>query len=134
MPHYIQAERAPKPKGPYSQAVVCHGKHIYVSGQGPVDPETGNFVGSSFEEQAVRTFENLKIVLGAAGASLKDIVKINVYLTDMDNFSKLNELYQRYFTEPYPSRTTVHSALVGFMIEVDGIAVLSDSNNLAERA
>lgn len=122
----IQADKAPERKGPYSQAILCGGKQIYFSGQGPVDPQTGNFVGASFDEQAERTFENLKLIAEAAGVSFKDFVKVNVYLNDMGNFTKLNEIYRRFFTEPYPARTTVHSALVGMMIEVDGVAVLPD--------
>ncbi|MEJ7619021.1 MAG: Rid family detoxifying hydrolase [Pyrinomonadaceae bacterium] len=122
----IQAHQAPQPKGPYSQAILCSGKQIYLAGQGPVDPQTGDFVGNTFEEQAERTFENLRLVAQAAGASFKDFVKVNVYLNDMGNFPKLNEIYRRFFSEPYPARTTVHSALVGMMIEVDGVAVLPD--------
>jgi len=122
----IQTDKAPKPKSPYSQAILSSGRYVFISGQASVDPDTGSFVGESFEEQAIRTFENLKAVAEAAGASLKDFVKVNAYLNDMGNFGKFNEIYQIYFSEPYPARTTVHSALVGMMIEVDGIAVLAD--------
>jgi 2-iminobutanoate/2-iminopropanoate deaminase len=83
-------------------------------------------VGESFEEQAIRTLDNLRTIAEAAGARLTDFVKVNVYLNDLGNIAKFNEIYQRYFSEPYPARTTVHSALVGMMIEVDGIAVLPD--------
>jgi 2-iminobutanoate/2-iminopropanoate deaminase len=126
MRRYIQTDNAPRPKGPYSQAVVSTGRHLYVAGQGPVDPQTGEFVGASFEEQAVRTLENLKTIVEAAGASLKDVVKVNAYLANMGDFAKFNEIYRRYFSEPYPARTTVHSALVGFMIEIDCVAVLPE--------
>jgi 2-iminobutanoate/2-iminopropanoate deaminase len=122
----IQTEKAAKPKAPYSQGILAAGRYVFISGQGPVDPETGNFVGNTFEEQAIRTFENLKTIAEAAGATLKDFVKVNAYLNDMGNFAKFNEIYQRYFSEPYPARTTVHSAMLGMMIEVDGIAVLSE--------
>lgn len=122
----IQTEQAPKPKAPYTQAILSSGRYLFISGQGPVDPQTGNFVGESFEAQAILTFDNLQAVAEAAGASLKDFVKVNAYLNDMGNFAKYNEIYRRYFSEPYPARTTVHSALVGMMIEVDGIAVLGD--------
>ncbi len=122
----IKSFQAPQPKGPYSQAIRCSGKQIYIAGQGPVDPETGNFVGTNFEEQAERSFENMRLIVESAGASLGDFVKVNVYLNDMGNFAKLNEIYRRFFTEPYPARTTVHSALVGMMIEVDGVVVLPD--------
>ena len=122
----IQTARAPQAKGPYSQAILSSGRHVFIAGQGPVDAKTGEFAGDSFEAQAVRTFDNLKAIAEAAGASLDDFVKVNVYLNDLGNFAKLNEIYQRYFNEPYPARTTVHSALVNMMIEVDGIAVLRD--------
>ena len=122
----IRTDTAPAPKGPYSQAIVCQGRQVYIAGQGPIDPETGELAGSTFEEQAVLTFDNLKAVAAAAGASLRDFVKVNAYLSDMGNFARFNEIYRRYFEEPYPARTTIHSALPGFLIEIDGIAVLPD--------
>lgn len=122
----IKTDQGPKPKGPYSQGVVAGGRLLFIAGQGPTDPRTNEFVGASFEEQAVRTLENVKAIAEAAGASLKDVVKVNAYLANMGDFAKFNEIYRRYFSEPYPARTTVHSALVGFMIEVDAVAVLPD--------
>ena len=122
----IRTADAPAPKGPYSQAIVCRGRQVYIAGQAPVDPKTGEFTGDTFEEQAVLTFENLRAVAAAAGASLRDFVKVNAYLSDMTDFPAFNEIYRRYFEEPYPARTTVQSALPGFLIEVDGIAVLPD--------
>jgi 2-iminobutanoate/2-iminopropanoate deaminase len=122
----IQTEKAAKPKAPYSQGILAAGRYVFISGQGSVDPETGNFVGDTFEEQTIRTFDNLKAIAEAAGATLKDFVKVNAYLNDMGNFAKFNEIYRRYFSEPYPARTTVHSAMLGMMIEVDGIAVLPE--------
>lgn len=126
MREQILTDSAPAPKGPYSQAIVCRGRHVYIAGQGPVDPRSGEFRGTTFEEQAVLTMENLKAVAAAAGASLQDFVKVNAYLADMGDFAKFNEIYRRYFQEPYPARTTVHSALPGFLIEVDGVAILPD--------
>lgn len=120
----IKTDRAAAPKGPYSQAIVCEGKQLYVSGQVPADPATGEFVGTTIEEQAVRTFENLKSVVEAAGCSLQDVIKVNVYISDMSHIQKFNEIYQRYFSAPYPARTTVPAAFTGFMLEVDCIAVL----------
>lgn len=122
----IRTDTAPAPKGPYSQAIVCQGRQVYIAGQGPLDPETGELTGSTFEEQAVLTFDNLKAVAAAAGASLRDFVKVNAYLSDMKDFAQFNEIYRRYFEEPYPARTTVHSTLPGFLIEIDGIAVLPE--------
>jgi 2-iminobutanoate/2-iminopropanoate deaminase len=122
----VKTDQAPKPKAPYSQAILSSGRYVFISGQASIDPKSGNFVGDAFEEQAIRTFENLKTIAEAAGASLKDFVKVNAYLNDMGNIAKFNEIYQRYFSEPYPARPTVHSALVGMLIEVDGIAVLPE--------
>ena len=118
----ISTDRAPKPVGPYSQAMVA-GNTIYVAGQGPFDPKTGK-MPTTFEEQAVQVFENVKAIVVAGGATLADVVKVNVYLADLANFSKMNEVYKRYFTEEYPARATVGAALVLDMgIEVECIAV-----------
>ena len=91
-----------------------------------MDPKTGQKVGTSFDQQAVRTLDNVKAIVEAAGASFDDVVKVNAYLSNMGDAPKFNEIYQRYFSEPYPARTTVHSALLGIMIELDCIAVLPD--------
>ena len=118
----VSTDRAPKPVGPYSQAMVA-GNTIYVAGQGPFDPKTGNMPGT-FEEQAVQVFANIKAIVEGAGATLADVVKVNVYLADLSNFAKMNEVYKRYFGEPYPARATVGSQLLGGMgIEVECIAV-----------
>lgn len=122
----IKTERAPNPVGPYNQAIVA-GNTIYVAGQGPIDPHTGQIVKGTFEEQAVCTFENIKAILAAAGATMSDVVKVTVYLADNSDFAKLNEIYKRYFTEPYPARATVGSQLLfHIFIEVDCIAVKND--------
>jgi 2-iminobutanoate/2-iminopropanoate deaminase len=123
----IFTERAPKPVGPYSQAIVA-GNMIFVAGQGPIDPRTGKIVIGTFEEQAVLTFENIKAILEAAGATLADVVKVNVYLADLGDFPKLNEIYTRYFSGDYPARATVGAQLLFHtFIEVDCIAVKSES-------
>ncbi|HKP85085.1 MAG TPA: Rid family detoxifying hydrolase [Blastocatellia bacterium] len=114
----------PKPGGPYSPAIVA-GNTIYVAGQGPFDPRTGK-MPATFEEQAAQVFENVKAVVEAAGATLADVAKVNVYLADLNNFAKMNEVYKKYFPEPYPARATVGSQLLGGMsIEVECIAVKS---------
>jgi 2-iminobutanoate/2-iminopropanoate deaminase len=118
----VATDRAPKPAGPYSQAIVA-GNTIYVAGQGPFDPKTGK-MPESFDEQAVQVFENIKAIVQAGGATLADVVKVNVYLADLANFGKMNEIYKRYFTEAYPARATVGSQLLsGMGIEVECIAV-----------
>jgi 2-iminobutanoate/2-iminopropanoate deaminase len=99
------------------------GNTIYVAGQGPFDPKTGK-MAATFEEQAVQVFENIKAIVVAGGATLADVVKVNVYLADLANFSKMNEVYKRYFAEDYPARATVGTQLLGGMgIEVECIAV-----------
>jgi len=118
----VSTDRAPKPVGPYSQAIVA-GNTIYVAGQGPFDPKTGK-MPEPFDAQAVQVFENIKAIVEAGGATLGDVVKVNVYLADLANFGKMNEIYKRYFTEDYPARATIGSQLLGGMgIEVECIAV-----------
>lgn len=118
----VSTDRAPKPVGPYSQAVVA-GNTIYVAGQGPFDPKTGK-MPAPFDEQAVQVFENIKAIVEGAGATLADVVKVNVYLADLENFAKMNEVYKRYFVKDYPARATVGSQLLrGMGIEVECIAV-----------
>jgi len=118
----VSTDRAPKPAGPYSQAIIA-GNTIYVAGQGPFDPKTGK-MATSFDEQAVQVFENIKAIVEGGGATLADVVKVNVYLADLANFAKMNEVYKRYFVEDYPARATVGSQLLmGMGIEVECIAV-----------
>jgi reactive intermediate/imine deaminase len=121
----IHTDQAPAAIGTYSQAIRV-GDTVYLSGQIPLDPGTGQVVGGDFEAQAVRVFENLKAVAHAAGGSLDRAVKINVFITDFANFPKLNEVMARYFTEPYPARATVAVAALprGVPVEVDAILVL----------
>src|SRR5262245_25061056 len=118
----VSTDRAPKPAGPYNQAIVV-GNTIYVAGQGPFDPKTRK-LPQSFEEQATQVFENIKAIVEASGATLADVVKVNVYLTDLSNFEKMNEAYTRYFVGEYPARATIGAQLLGgMMIEVECVAV-----------
>jgi 2-iminobutanoate/2-iminopropanoate deaminase len=118
----VMTSKAPSPIGPYSQARIA-GDTIYVAGQGPFNPETGQ-MATGIEEQAARTLENIKAILEAAGASMDDVVKVNVYLADLADFAKMNEVYKRYFKEDYPARATVGVKLLGTMqIEVECVAV-----------
>lgn len=120
----VIADKAPKPAGPYSQAIVS-GNTIYIAGQGPFDPRTGK-MPEAFEEQVALTLENIKAVVEAAGATMNDVVKVNVFLADLNNFAKMNEVYKRYFADPYPVRATVGVQLLGGMgIEIECVAVKS---------
>ena len=121
----ISTKNAPAAIGPYSQAVNEKGT-VYLSGQIPLDPKSGELVQGGFEASAVQVFENLSAVATAAGGSLSDMVKLTIYLTDFDNFPVVNNVMQRYFREPYPARATiaVKALPLGAEIEIDGIMVL----------
>lgn len=126
----IFTEKGPEPKGPYSQAIVADGPMVYVSGQGPVDPKTGEFRFGGFREQAELTFHNIGTLLAAAGTSWAHVVKVSVFLADLGNFAEMNEIYQKYLREPYPARTTVQAGLPPQMeIEVDCIASIPPSTS-----
>jgi len=118
----VMAENGPPPAGPYSHAVVAGG-FAFISGQGPVNPETGT-MPDAFPDQVRQTFENVRTILEAAGSSLDDVVKVNAYVTDLTRFSEFNEVYKEFFDHDPPARTTVAAALLGMLVEVDCIAVV----------
>jgi 2-iminobutanoate/2-iminopropanoate deaminase len=123
----ITSEKGAPPKGVYSPAIAASGPMVFVSGQGPVDPATGNLKLGSFEEQARLTFNNVTTLLEAAGTSWKNVVKVGVFLADLGHFGQMNEIYKGYLTEPYPARTTVQAVLPpGMLIEVDCIAIIPE--------
>ena len=103
---HVESPRGPAALGPYSAAVWA-GDLLYLSGQTPVDPKSGNLVDGDVEAQTHRAFDNLEAVLGDAGLSMDDVIKCNVYLTDMANFKEMNAAYSIRFRKPYPARTTV---------------------------
>ncbi|MCO8256376.1 RidA family protein [Haladaptatus sp. AB618] len=102
----ISTDDAPPSIGPFSQA-IRDGNRIYVSGQGPVDPETGEIVEGTIGEQTAHTLENIDAVLQAAGRSLDDVVKATVFVQDMDDYDEINEVYADYVSSPYPARSAV---------------------------
>src|SRR5918911_4949755 len=118
----VMAEKGPAPAGPYSHAVVA-GDFVFISGQGPVDPETGS-MPDAFADQVRQTFTNVQTILEAAGTSLDNVVKVNAYVTDLTRFSEFNEVYREFFQQDPPARTTVGTSLLGFLVEVDCIAAL----------
>ena len=119
----ISTERAPKAIGPYSQAVVSNG-FVFLSGQIPLDPATNQIITGDIAVQTERVLENLKSVLEAAGSSLERVVKTTVYLKDMGEFAKMNEVYGRYFASNAPARATVEAARLprDVGVEIDCIA------------
>ncbi len=121
----VNTESAPRAIGPYSQAVHCNNT-VYLSGQIPLDPVSGELVGGSIDAQTRRVFENLKMVCEAAGGSLGQIVRVGIYLTDLASFSAVNAVMAEVFTEPYPARSTIGVAALprGAEVEVDAIMVV----------
>lgn len=121
----ISTDKAPAAIGTYSQAIKVDNT-VYLSGQIPLDPASMTLVEGDFEAQAVQVFENLKAVAEAAGGSLQDIVKLNIFLTDLSNFAKVNEVMSRYFQQPYPARAALGVASLprAAQVEMDGVLVL----------
>jgi 2-iminobutanoate/2-iminopropanoate deaminase len=118
----ITADGAPKAAGPYSHAVVSNGL-IFLSGQTPIDPETGQLVDGSIGDQTRRCLDNLAIVAAAAGAQLADAVRVGIYVTDISTFKDVNEAYGTYFTSDPPARSTIGVAALplGAQVEIDAV-------------
>ncbi len=121
----IRTDNAPKPVGPYSQAIRAGGL-LFVSGQGALDPKTGQPVRDSVEAEARQVMENLKAILEAAGSSLDRVVKSTCYVTDLADFQTFNKIYGEYFTQDPPARTTIQAARLplDFRVEVDVVATV----------
>ena len=119
----IHTDNAPAAIGPYSQAVQV-GNTTYFSGQIPLDPKTMQLVEGTFADRATQVFENLKAVAEAAGGNLSDIVKLNLYLTDLSQFGAVNEVMKTYFQEPYPARAAVGVAQLPMNTDVEAEAVM----------
>ncbi len=117
-------DAAAKPGGHYSHAVIANG-FVYVSGQGPQDPRT-NVVPDSFAEQVRQTLRNVQTILKGAGADMKDVVKVNTYLSDLTRFPEYNTIYKEFFPSEPPARTTIGCQLFGIQVEIDCVAVLPD--------
>jgi len=121
----IKSASAPHAIGPYSQAVDAGGT-VYLSGQTPLDPATGELVGGDITAQTRRVFENLAAVCAAAGGSFSDVVRVGIYLVDLGDFAAVNAVMKEYFHEPYPARSTIGVAALprGARVEIDAIMVL----------
>lgn len=121
----LHSDKAPKALGPYSQAIVAGGL-VFASGQVPIDPATGNFVEGGIKEQTRQSLTNVTNVLAEAGIDLSHVVKTTVFLSDMDNFAAMNEVYATFFSEPYPARSAVAVKTLpkGALVEIEVIAEL----------
>lgn len=122
----ISTKNAPSAIGPYSQGMAAKGTMVFTSGQIPLDPATGSIVGSDVEAQTRQALTNVRAVLEAAGAALKDVVKTTVYLADMNDFSAMNSVYSQFFTENYPARSAVQVARLpkDVKVEVEAVAFI----------
>lgn len=124
----IYSDKAPKPIGPYSQAVIID-KLVFLSGQIGISIETGNLVDGGVVEETKQIFKNFKAVLAEVNATLDDIIKTTVYMTDLTKFAEMNKIYNEQFTKDYPARATIQvSALPkGACVEIEAIAIIDDS-------
>ena len=123
----INTDKAPAAIGPYSQAIKA-GNTVYLSGQIPLDPATMTLVSDDFETQARQVFENLKAVCEEAAGSLQDVVKLNLYLVDLDHFAIVNEIMEQFFEAPFPARAAVGVKALpkGAQVEAEAIMVIGD--------
>jgi len=121
----VYTDGASKGDGPYSQAILSGG-FAFVSGQGPLDSQTGSVIGTTIEEQTKVTMDNIKGILEAAGCTMEDVVKINVFLERMSDFDAFNSVYRTYFDDPMPARTCVQAGLSDILVEIDAMAKLPE--------
>jgi 2-iminobutanoate/2-iminopropanoate deaminase len=119
----VTTDKAPKPVGPYSQAII-EGDLIFLAGQGPGNPATGQLVRGDVKVETRQTLENVKAILEAAGSSLDKVLKCNVYLRDINDFAAMNEVYGTFFSAPYPARTTIQAGALpgGIAVEIECVA------------
>jgi len=119
----ILTEKAPKPLGPYSQAII-EGDFIFVAGQGCTNPATGKLERGDVRSETKQVFANIRAILEAAGSSLDAVVKCNVYLRDINDFAAMNEVYLTHFSAPFPARTTIQAGALpgGIAVEIECIA------------
>ena len=120
----ISTKNAPSALGPYSQAVRAEG-FLFISGQLPVDPSTGELAGESIEDQTRQSLGNIKAILEAAGSSLDSVVKVGVYIRDMDDFAAMNKIYSQYFTEGFPARCCIQVVKLAMnaRVEIEAVAI-----------
>ncbi|MDH5696505.1 MAG: Rid family detoxifying hydrolase [Dehalococcoidia bacterium] len=128
----IKTDKAPAAIAPYSQGYRA-GDFIFVSGQGPVNPQSGQIEANTIEEQTKQTLENIKAILEVEGADMGDVIKVSVLLTDLANFKAMNKVYKTFFPEPFPARICYEAPLVlpNMLVEIDAIAYV-ESNRVKE--
>ena len=119
----VRTEKAPLPIGPYSQAIKA-GKFVFVSGQAPIDPVTKKVVLNDIEAQTKQAIENIRAIVAASGMLLSNVIRVGIFLRDMNDFKRMNEVYGQYFKDNPPARTTVQAQLPGpeWLVEMDAVA------------
>ena len=125
----IQSTAAPAAIGPYSQAIEANGM-VFASGQIPIDPATGQFVEGGIQEQTRQALTNARNILQAAGTDMENVIKTTVYLSDINNFAAMNEVYAQFFTEPFPARSAVavKDLPKGALVEIEVLAIKPDNS------
>jgi len=123
-PVFVKGHAAPS--APYSPAII-EGNLVFVSGQGPLDPKTGEYLKGDITSETRQVFENIKSIVEAAGTSMQNVLKVNVYLRDINDFAAMNEVYKTVFSTPFPARTTIQAGALprGFAVEIECVAKLS---------
>lgn len=119
----VSTTKAPAPKAPYSQGII-YNDLLFVSGAGPIDPNTQEFVQGSLEEEASLTLNNVKTIVEEAGFSMDNVLKVTVFLADMGDFSRFNEVYKEFFPEPFPARSCFQAGKLGFGIKCEVEAIV----------
>lgn len=115
---FVKTDKAPKAVGPYSQAVIS-GNFVFVSGQIPIDPETGNMVEGDIEEKTRRVLKNILAILESIGLSLKNVVKVTIFVTDLSNFERINKIYSEFFDDHKPARSFVEVSALPKNAEIE---------------
>jgi 2-iminobutanoate/2-iminopropanoate deaminase len=122
----VKSKKIPQPRGPYSPAIISNG-FVFVAGQGPINPKTNKLELGTIGAETRRTLQNIKSILESAGSSMKDVVRVGVFLSDMENFTAMNKVYAEFFSKEPPARTTVGADLPKIKVEIDCIARLRKS-------
>jgi len=122
----VRSKKVPQPRGPYSPAIIAGG-FVFVAGQGPVNPATDELELGDIRSETRRTLENVRVILEAAGSSLRDVVRVGVFLSNMKDFAAMNEVYREFFPKDQPARTTVGADLPRIKVEIDCIAQVRKS-------
>ena len=122
----VKSKKVPQPRGPYSPAIVSNG-FVFVAGQAAINPKTNEFELGDIRSETRRTLENIKAILESAGSSMKDVVRVGVFLSDMKDFNAMNKVYAEYFPKNPPARTTVGVSMPKIKVEIDCIARVSKS-------